>query len=81
MDNGTLTPPPPPSVNRTSIDKDNGLSPIRRHAIIQTNARLMSIGPLRNKFSDILIQMHFFIDEIASENIVLGMAAIYSRER
>ena len=36
----------------------------------------MSIGPLRNKFSDILINMHFFIHEIASENIVLGMAAI-----
>ena len=34
------------SVNRVYIGSDNGVSPIRRQAIIKTNAGLLSIGPL-----------------------------------
>ena len=34
------------SVNRVSIVSDNGLSPIRRLAIILTDAGLLSIEPL-----------------------------------
>ena len=33
------------SVNRVSIGSDNGLSPFRRQAIIQTIAGLLSIAP------------------------------------
>ena len=44
-------------MNWVSIDSDNGLSPIRRQAIIGTNAGLLSIGSLGTNFSDILIQM------------------------
>ena len=40
-------------MNRVSIGSDNGLSPIRRQAIIQTNAGLLSIGPLGTNFSEI----------------------------
>ena len=44
-----------------SIDSDNGLSPIRRQAIIWTNAGLLSIGPLGTNFSEILIKtQHFY---------------------
>ena len=41
------------SVNRVSIGSDNGLSPFRRQAIIQTIAGLLSIGPLETNFSAI----------------------------
>ena len=34
------------SVNRVGIGSDNRLSPIRRQAIIQNNAVLLSVGPL-----------------------------------
>ena len=34
-----------------------GLSPIRRQAIISTNAGLLSIGPLRTNFSEILMNI------------------------
>ena len=45
------------SVSRLTITgKDNGLSPIRRQAIILTSAWLLSIGPSRINFSQILIQ-------------------------
>ena len=44
-------------MNRVSIGSDNGLSPIRRQAIIYTNAGLLAIGPLGTKFSEILIKM------------------------
>ena len=43
-----------------SIGSDNGLSPIRRQAIIWTNAVLLSIGPLGTKFSEILIKIQIF---------------------
>ena len=45
------------SVNWISIGSDNGLSPIRRQAIIQTNARSLSIGLLGTNFIEILIKI------------------------
>ena len=43
-----------------TIGSDNGLAPDRRHAIIWTNAGLLSIGPLRTYFSENLIKMQQF---------------------
>ena len=68
-------------MNQVSIGSDNGLAPIRCQAIIYTNAGLLSIGPLGTNFSEILIKIHFFIYENASENNVCEMAAILSRGR
>ena len=48
------------SVNLVSSGPDNGLSPIRRQAIIETNAGLLSIGPLETNFSSIVIKIHIF---------------------
>ena len=48
------------AVNRVSIGSDNGLSPIRRQAIIWTNAGILSIGPLWTNFSEIRIEIHNF---------------------
>ena len=63
----------------TSIGSDNGLSPGRRQAIIWTNARIFSIGPLGTNFSENLIEIHiFFIQENAFENVVWKMASILS---
>ena len=45
------------SVNHVSIGSDNGVSPIQCQAIIQTNAGLLSIRPLRTNFSEILIKI------------------------
>ena len=39
------------------IDSDNGLSPVRRQAIIWTNAGMLLIGPLGTNFSEILIEI------------------------
>ena len=44
----------------TIIDSDNGLSPIRRQAIIWTNAGILIIRTLGTNFSEILIQIHTF---------------------
>ena len=44
----------------TIIGSDNGLSPDRCQAIIWTNARLLSIGPLETNFSEILIEILTF---------------------
>ena len=44
------------STTQAIIDSDNGLSPVRRQAIIQTNAGLLSIGTLGN-FIEILIKI------------------------
>ena len=41
----------------TSLGSDNGLSPLRRQAIIWTNADLLSIGPLGIYFSEIWIEI------------------------
>ena len=48
------------SVNQVSIGSDNGLSPIRRQAIIWASAGLLSIGPLGTNFSEILTKIHNF---------------------
>ena len=44
----------------TTIGSDNGLSPGRRQAIIQTNAGILLIGPLGTNFSEILGEIHVF---------------------
>ena len=49
------------SVNQVSIGSDNGLSPIRRQAIIWTSAWLLSIGPSGTNFSEILIKIQNFL--------------------
>ena len=49
------------SVNRVSIGSNNGLWPIRLHAIILTNAVLLSLRLLRRKFSDIFIKLQNFM--------------------
>ena len=46
--------------NRLSIGLDNGVSPIRRQAIIKTDARLLSIVPLATNFSELLIETQIF---------------------
>ena len=42
------------------IGSDNGLSPVRRQAIIWTNAGILLIGPLGTNFSEILSRIHSF---------------------
>ena len=44
----------------TIVGSDNGLLPGQRQAIIWTNARLLSNGPLGRNFSEILIKIHIF---------------------
>ena len=46
--------------NQPIISPDNGLSPGRRQAIIWTNAGILSIGPWRTNFSEILIGIQAF---------------------
>ena len=48
------------SVNRVSIGPDNGLLPIRRPAIILTNAWSPSIGPFRKQISGFQDKYIFF---------------------
>ena len=48
------------SMNRISIGSANGLSPIRRQAIIWTNAGILLIVTLGSSFSEILIEIHNF---------------------
>ena len=45
------------SVNRLSSGSDNGLSPIRRQAIIYTNAGLLLTRPLATNFNETLIKI------------------------
>ena len=48
-------------INKLSIiGSDNGLSPGRRQAIVETNAERLLIGPLETNFSEILIEIHIF---------------------
>ena len=47
-------------VDLTITGSDNGLSPIRRQAIIWTNAGILLIGPLGTNFSEILIKIYKF---------------------
>ena len=44
----------------TSIGSDNGLSPVRRQAIIWTNARVLLIGPVWANFNEILVGVQIF---------------------
>ena len=44
----------------TIIGSDNGLSPVRRQAIIWTNAGILLIGPLGTNFSEIIIEIYIF---------------------
>ena len=48
------------SVIQVNFGSDNGLSPIRRQAIILTNAGLLSIGHLGTNFSEILFKTQNF---------------------
>ena len=48
------------SIPITINGSDNGLSPERRQAITQTNARILLIGPLGTDFSKILIEIYTF---------------------
>ena len=64
-------------VKRVSIASDNGLAPIRRQAIILTNAGLLSIALQWNFYQNTKL----FIHENASENIICEMEAILSRGR
>ena len=43
-----------------TIASDNGLSPGRRQAIIQTNTGILLIGPIGTNFSEILSKIHIF---------------------
>ena len=45
----------------TIFGSDNGLSPGRRQTIIWTNARILLIGPLGTKFSEISIKIQIFL--------------------
>ena len=45
------------SVNGVSIFSGNGLSPVRRQAIIWTSADVLSIEPLETNFSEIRIKV------------------------
>ena len=45
------------SLNWVIIGSDNGLSRVRRQAIIWTNAGILLIGPLRKNFSEILFRI------------------------
>ena len=46
--------------NPIIIGSDNGLSPSRRQAIIETNAGILIIRPLGTNFREILIEVHIF---------------------
>ena len=70
------------AVNQVSIGSDNGLSPIRRQAIIWTSAGLSSIGwTPRVRFQWNSKNRKLFIHENTSENIVCEKVAILSRGR
>ena len=45
------------SVQYTNIASDNGLAPVRRQAIIWTNAAILSIRPYWTYFNEILFQI------------------------
>ena len=65
------------SVNQVSIGSDNSLAPVRRQAIIWTNAGILSIGPLGKKLQWAFNQStELFIYENAFENVAWEMAAI-----
>ena len=57
------------SVSYTIIGSDNGLSPVRRQAIIWINGDLLLIGPLHENTI-------IFVQQIDFENVVCKMAPI-----
>ena len=59
-------------VNNAIIGPDNGLSPIRRQAIIWTNDGMLLIGPLGTNSSAILIKIQIFL----LNNMRLKMSAV-----
>ena len=59
------------SLKYVIIDWSNGLWPVWHQAIIWTNADLLSVGPQEKNFGENRI------NEIAFENIVCPMAAIF----
>ena len=67
---------------QTIIDSDNGLSPVRRQAIIRTNAGLLSVWSLRTYFSDIFFyQNTTFWRRYFQMHIVCKMLTILSRSQ
>ena len=48
------------SVNYSIMGSDNGLSPVRRQAIIWTNVGVLLFGPLGTNFSEIVIEIEIF---------------------
>ena len=61
---------------------NNGLSPIRRQAIIWTNGGILIIEPLGTTFSKILIEILVFsLTKNEIESVVYEMAAILSRHQ
>ena len=60
---------------RVIIGSDNGLSPIRRQAIIYTNADLLSIEALETKFNEIRIE----IQNLSFMKIHLNMSSAKRR--
>ena len=48
------------SVNHAIISSDNGLSPVRRQAIIRTNGGILLIKHLRTHFSEHLVEIQAF---------------------
>ena len=66
-------------VSKISInDSGNGLSPARHQAIIWTNAGIWLSWTLGTNVSEILREIHSFIQENAFKNVVCQMAAILS---
>ena len=59
------------SVKHTNIASDNGLSPVRRQAIISTNADISSIRPWGTYFGDILVK----IQNISFKELHLNMSS------
>ena len=53
----------------TIIGSDNGLSLGRRETIIWTNDGILLIGTLGTNFSEILTEIHTFIQENVFENV------------
>ena len=70
------------SVNQAINGSDNGLSPGRCQTIFWTNARILLIGPIETKFSEILIENQTFSLKIyAFENVVCKMLSISFRSQ
>ena len=58
------------------IGSDNGLTPIQRHAIIETNPVLLSIGYVGKSFNEILVKIRSFsFKKNAFDNVVCAMTA------